>query len=154
MPARAAAGTASVIVCAFAERRWPDLVAAVDSLRQQSRPVDDVVVVIDHNAALLERAERELPVARVVANRHARGLSGARNTGIETATGDILVFLDDDAVAEPGWLEALLSRYGDSRVIGVGGAVLPRWDSGRPPGHHRVPAARASWRYFAARCFT
>jgi hypothetical protein len=54
-----------VIVCAFAERRWPDLVAAVDSLREQSRPVDDVVVVIDHNAALLERAERELPVARL-----------------------------------------------------------------------------------------
>jgi GT2 family glycosyltransferase len=231
------ARTVSVIVCAFADRRWPDLVAAVESLHQQSCQVDEVVVVIDHNPALLDRARRELSVAHAVANRHARGLSGARNTGIETATGDVLAFLDDDAVAEPGWLEALLARYRDPRVISVGGAVLPRWEDGRPPGlpeefdwvvgcsyrgmpvgagpvrnpigasmsfrrdvfdaiggftdgigrvggrpvgceetelcirvgnafsdvlilyepaarvHHRVPPARTSWRYFAARCF-
>src|SRR5947207_12226861 len=134
IPSVTAVKTVSVIVCAFAERRWPDLLAAVDSLRAQSCPVDDVVVVIDHNPALLERATRELPGARAVANRHTRGLSGARNTGIETATGDILAFLDDDAVAERDWLEALLARYRDPRVIAVGGAVLPRWDDGRPRG--------------------
>jgi GT2 family glycosyltransferase len=132
--AHTAAGTTSVIVCAFAERRWPDLLAAVGSVCEQSPPPGEVVVVIDHNAALLARAERELSVAHVVANRHARGLSGARNTGVATAKGDILVFLDDDAVAEPGWLDALVSRYRDPGVIGVGGAVLPRWEGERPAG--------------------
>jgi hypothetical protein len=42
--------------------------------------------------------------------------------------------MDDDAVADPEWLQTLLSRYGDPRVIAVGGAVLPRWDRDRPRG--------------------
>ena len=43
----------------------------------------------------------------MVENTHEQGLSGGKNTGAATATGDIVAFLDDDAVAEPGWLEAL-----------------------------------------------
>jgi hypothetical protein len=66
MRTRDAAMTVSAIVCAFADRRWPDLVAAVESLREQSCPVGEVVVVIDHNPALLERAQRELAGARTV----------------------------------------------------------------------------------------
>ena len=42
------------------------------------------------------------------------------------------MFLDDDAVPEPDWLERLLSHYTDDDVIGVGGGVLPDWRSGRP----------------------
>ena len=49
-----------------------------------------------------------------------------------TATGEVLAFLDDDAVAEPDWLERLLAGYEDPRVLAVGGAVLPWWVAGRP----------------------
>jgi glucosyl-dolichyl phosphate glucuronosyltransferase len=125
---------ASVIVCAFDGQRWPDLQAAVDSLRVQVRPADELIVVIDHNPQLLERAQRELGSARVVPNVRATGLSGARNSGVEAATGDVLAFIDDDACAEPTWLEALLAPYSDPSVIAVGGAVLPLWDRGRPRG--------------------
>lgn len=125
---------AAVIVCAFDDRRWADLRSAIDSLSRQSRAVDELIVVIDHNPALLRRARAELQHARVVANHHARGLSGARNTGVETATSDVVVFIDDDAVAERNWLQTLLSRYRDPRVMAVGGAVVPCWDAGRPRG--------------------
>ncbi len=124
----------AVIVCAFDDRRWADLCQAVDSLSRQSRAVDELIVVIDHNPELLCRARAELENARVISNHHPRGLSGARNSGVESATSDVLVFIDDDAVAEPSWLQTLLSRYRDPRVIAVGGAVVPCWDRGRPRG--------------------
>ena len=123
---------ASVIICAYTERRWGDIVAAVDSVRAQTAAPAEIVLVVDHNPPLLERARGSLPGVRCVANDGPRGLSGARNSGIAAAHGDVLAFLDDDAVAEPDWLERLLAGYRDPRVLAVGGAVLPRWAAGRP----------------------
>ena len=127
--------TVSVVVCAFAARRWRDLVAAVGSLAVQSRAPDEIVVVIDHNSALERRAAAELPAARVLASAHAPGLSGARNSGVEAASGDVIAFMDDDAIADRDWLRTLLAHYRDPQVIAVGGAVVPRWEGGRPRGY-------------------
>jgi glucosyl-dolichyl phosphate glucuronosyltransferase len=125
--------TASVIVCAYTEARWADIRAAVESLRRQTAPPAETVLVVDHNPVLLDRARDALEDVRCVPNAGRRGLSGARNSGIAAARGDVLAFLDDDAVAEPDWLGRLLAAYGDPRVIAVGGAVLPRWAGERPP---------------------
>ena len=62
-----------------------------------------------------------------------RGLSGARNTGLESACGEVIVFLDDDAAADEDWLQHLLAPYAQPTVIGVGGLVVPNWSSGPPP---------------------
>ncbi|MFE7890185.1 glycosyltransferase family 2 protein [Streptomyces sp. NPDC057412] len=122
----------SVVVCAYTLDRWDDIRAALASLGSQRRPPDEIVLVIDHCPALHRRATERLTTARVVANRERRGLSGARNTGVRAAVSDVVAFLDDDAVAEPSWTERLLSRYDDPRVAGVGGLVVPWWQSGRP----------------------
>ncbi len=126
--------TASVVVCVYTEKRWFDIVGAVRSVAEQDvRPVETIVVV-DHNDALLARAEREFGPdgVRVLPNRNVRGLSGARNTAVAEATGEVVVFLDDDASARPGWLRALLAPYADPSVIGVGGIAHPKWPDGRP----------------------
>ncbi|HLJ66480.1 MAG TPA: glycosyltransferase, partial [Chloroflexota bacterium] len=73
-----------------------------------------------------------LPAVEVVENTGAHGLSGARNTGIAVAAGDVVVFLDDDAEAEPDWLAELLDAFADPAALGVGGWVEPIWEGGRP----------------------
>jgi GT2 family glycosyltransferase len=132
MPAAAADPSVSVIICAYTDRRWALLAAAVESVLGQDPPPDELVLVIDHNAELLERARAGFPHARVVANDEETGLSGARNTGVRKARGDVLVFLDDDAEAQPGWLAALLDAFGDSSVIGAGGVADAVWEDDPP----------------------
>jgi len=124
----------TVIVCAYTMDRWDDLKAALNSLHDQAHPVDEVILVVDHCPPLAHRAAAELPgAARIVASRGRRGLSGARNTGIAEAHGEILAFLDDDAAADPQWSTRLLAGYRDDRhVLGVGGLIRPRWDRERP----------------------
>lgn len=124
----------SVIVCAYTENRWDDLVAAVQSLNEQTLLPHEIIVVIDHNTRLSERAQA-IPSAvtlRVIENANHQGLSGARNTGLAAAQGDILAFMDEDASAAPDWLAQLVAVYADPQVMGVGGAIRPNWVSGQP----------------------
>jgi len=67
-----------------------------------------------------------------VANRLAQGLSGARNTGIAVARHDLLVFLDDDAVAAPDWLAQYVRHAAGSDVLGCTGNIVPLWAGDRP----------------------
>jgi glucosyl-dolichyl phosphate glucuronosyltransferase len=57
------------------------------------------------------------------------GLSGARNKGIENATGEILGFVDDDVVLFPNWAEATVETFSnDSTVIAITGPAFPLWE--------------------------
>jgi glucosyl-dolichyl phosphate glucuronosyltransferase len=122
----------SVVICAYTEARWDELVQAVKSVESQSVKPREIIVVIDHNAALFQRARGHFEAAHVLENAEPRGLSGARNTGLAAASGEIIAFMDEDAVAAPDWLEKLGAGYSDSHVLGVGGAIQPAWLSGRP----------------------
>ena len=122
----------SVIICAYTEERWDDLVAAVESVKQQTLPPDEIIVVIDHNPSLVERAREHLSGVVVVENTEARGLRGARNSGIAAAKSQIIAFLDDDAAAIPDWLMFLTEGYTDPNVLGTGGTVTPFWVDNKP----------------------
>ncbi|CAA9546748.1 MAG: hypothetical protein AVDCRST_MAG19-323 [uncultured Thermomicrobiales bacterium] len=122
----------SVVICAYTEERWHDFVAAVESVRAQTAPAREIVVVIDHNEPLLTRVQAWARDVVVVENAEVRGLSGARNSGVAAARGGIIAFLDDDAVAADDWLEHLLAGYDEPRVLGVGGAIEPLWKDARP----------------------
>ena len=91
----------SVIICAYTEARWPDLIAAVESLYRQNVPAREIIVVVDYNQHLFERVRTGFPGIVVVENSESHGLSGARNSGISVAKGSLIAFLDDDAIAEP-----------------------------------------------------
>ncbi|MEV8087020.1 glycosyltransferase family 2 protein [Streptomyces nigra] len=131
----------SVIICVYTEDRWEDILAAVESVREQSRPALETLLVVDHNPALFERLRAAYdgdrapgaPMARVLANAGPQGLSAGRNTGIAAARGAVVAFLDDDAVADRDWLRHMTSAYVDPRVMAVGGRTVPAWESGRRP---------------------
>ncbi len=122
----------SAIICAYTMERWEDLCLAVASLCKQTHLADEIIVVIDHNAQLFELTKQTFADVIVVENDASKGLSGARNTGIALAHGTHLVFLDDDAEADPDWLKRLLSCCEDPQVLGVGGTVIPRWVGNQP----------------------
>jgi glucosyl-dolichyl phosphate glucuronosyltransferase len=122
----------SVVICAHLMERLADTLAAVDSVQRQSLAPAEIIVVVDHNPDLYRRLTADLPGVIVLENSEARGLSGGRNTGIEAARGDIVAFLDDDAVADADWLKFFASRFADPAVVGVGGLTLPAWVTSRP----------------------
>jgi glycosyltransferase involved in cell wall biosynthesis len=117
----------SVVICADTLDRWDQIRAAVDSVQRQTRAPQELFLVIDGNEALRERAIRELRGIEVVRNVLTPGLSGARMTGARLATAPVIAFLDDDAVADPEWLEQLLEAYRDENVLGAGGYIEPLW---------------------------
>jgi GT2 family glycosyltransferase len=122
----------SVIICAYTPQRWADLNAVLSALERQHYPPQEVILVIDHNPALYDRARQAFPGVQVIENCEAPGLAGARNSGVHAAQGEIIAFTDDDALPEADWLEQLAQAYTDPEVAGAGGEILPLWPTERP----------------------
>jgi GT2 family glycosyltransferase len=131
----------SVVICAYTLDRWELLGASVESVLGQTVAPREVFLSIDHNRPLflqcMERwgqppAGHDIPIT-VVENRYEGHLGSARTTAAELATGEFIAFLDDDAAADPDWLERMLAPFGDPSVIAVGGCPLPNFSQPRPP---------------------
>jgi hypothetical protein len=122
----------SVVICAYTEQRWDETLRAVESVRTQSTEPLEIILVIDHNRILRDRFAGALPNVIVVENAEPQGLSGGRNTGIAIARGDVIAFLDDDAIANPDWLKFMADSYVNPAVFGVGGLTVPLWETKRP----------------------
>ena len=130
----------SVVICAYTEKRWDLLKRAVDSVMEQSYPVYELILCIDHNAELAEECRKlwesaggqsSVPIL-VLENEYEGRLGSARNTGVEHASGDVIAFLDDDASADTDWLAFLTAPYQRPEVVAVGGAPLPVYETHRP----------------------
>jgi GT2 family glycosyltransferase len=106
--------------------RPADLRRCLTSLQEQvtSRRVE--LIVVDNRPGDRATADlvSEFPHVRLVTEPKP-GLSYARNAGFAAATGDILIAIDDDVVAPPGWLERLLASFARPDVMAVTGHVLP-----------------------------
>ncbi|WP_193195254.1 glycosyltransferase [Nostoc sp. MG11] len=122
----------SAIICTHNRDMY--LGAAIDSLLAQDFTTDFEVVVVDNGSG--DRT-REVVEQRASDPRlkyifePTIGLSVARNIGAKVARGDILAYLDDDAVASPSWLQVLYLAYQDNSQLAIaGGKVTLLW----PPG--------------------
>jgi glycosyltransferase involved in cell wall biosynthesis len=80
---------ASVVICAYTLDRWNDSNAAIASVRNQTRPAREIILVVDDNEALLERARREIEGVVATPNTNVRGLCGGRVTGAGLATAPV-----------------------------------------------------------------
>jgi GT2 family glycosyltransferase len=108
----------SVVVASLGRPR--DLDRCLTGLRQLTyRPFEIVAVACEGGRRAAAR-HADAPFIRVVANR-GTGIGAARNDGIAAAGGDIVAFIDDDAVPEPTWLDHLVDAMvstGSSAVTG------------------------------------
>jgi glycosyltransferase involved in cell wall biosynthesis len=128
--------TLTTVICAYTPKRWNDLCRAVESALAQNIPAHDVILVIDHCPRLYRLASEHFASrgrVTVLESDQENGLSGARNTGVSAARGDVVAFLDDDAAAEEGWARSLMRHYQDPRVAAVGGYATPVWPEGGRP---------------------
>jgi len=128
----------SVVLCTHTLDRYEHLREAARSIQRGTHDDWELVLVSDGNPEVAERmreefaAEREAGDAVVHENEENLGLLGARNNGARVASGDIVAFLDDDAVADERWLELLVAAYEERERIAVGGRMVPSWVAGKP----------------------
>lgn len=125
----------SVVICTYDPDMYGDFVAAAESVLNQTYTDVELVIVIDGNDNLCDRARDELgdrSDTRIHCNQTNQGLAISRNRGVDVATGDVIAFLDDDAVADPDWVETLVEAYETHDRLAVGGRMIPSWVAGEP----------------------
>ncbi|HEV3280295.1 MAG TPA: glycosyltransferase family 2 protein [Acidimicrobiales bacterium] len=100
----------------------------LDHLLAQSEPPSEIIVVDSSTTDDTGRLVRDrYPTVRYEVCPAGRGATAtARNIGYTMTTGEVLAFIDDDAFAEPNWLERLLPFFEDPAVGGVGGRQIRR----------------------------
>ncbi|UCE02613.1 MAG: glycosyltransferase [Candidatus Latescibacterota bacterium] len=114
----------SVVVCSF--NGSATIRDTMEGLQELEYPDCEVIVVNDGSTDQTPEIVAEYPV-RLISTEN-RGLSNARNTGCEAATGEIVAYIDDDAWPDPHWLHYLALEFLRGDYVGVGGPNLP------PPG--------------------
>jgi glycosyltransferase involved in cell wall biosynthesis len=125
----------SVVICTHTMDRYDALAEAATSVLRGSYEDVELVLVSDGNEAVAERmradfGEREDVVVHCLPENS--GLLAARNAGAAHASGDVVAFLDDDALADEQWLARLVAAYEAGDHVAVGGKMVPAWVAGEP----------------------
>jgi glycosyltransferase involved in cell wall biosynthesis len=122
----------SVIVSTYSKSNLNLVLNCLDSLEKQSLKPCETLLVLDPCPDLVEFYRSRLPDRFNIVVSNMCGLSNARNAGIKAAKGEIVAFIDDDAVAASDWLKNLVRNYIDTSIMGAGGLIKPLWESGHP----------------------
>jgi len=119
--------------------RGPAIEATIRSLLDQEFPADEYeIVVVDNrstaeNQTQLQGFAREFPDRIRYLREEKLGLNNARNCGIHGSTGDIVVFLDDDAVPQRHWLTNIVRAFdADPEVYALGSKIIARFTTAAP----------------------
>lgn len=133
----------SAVICTH--NRAELLARALESLCRQTLPEEDFEVLIVDNASSddTEAVARSFCAGRAhfrYVAEPALGLSRARNRALEEARGPYVAYLDDDAIAEPEWLQEILAAFIEAvpKPGCVGGKSQPDWQRPRPQWLHDV----------------
>ena len=125
----------SVVLCTYAMSMYDEFREAAESVLSQTYNDVELVVVVDGTEPVYERVRDEYGKHDDVVihcNAENRGLLESRNTGAELASGNVVAFIDDDAVADEHWVAELTKRYEARDVRAVGGRMVPKWVAGKP----------------------
>jgi glycosyltransferase involved in cell wall biosynthesis len=124
----------SIITTGYTLDRFKDITELLDSIEAQTYSNTETLIVAERSPELADSikkyiAEKGYPHMQVLYNEGEWGASSARNLAIEQAKGDIITFVDDDAILFPDWIEEMVETYAqDNSVVGVTGPILPLWE--------------------------
>lgn len=139
--------TSSILIASF--RRVDVLERCLRALARQTVKADEVIVAwqADDTATrdVVERLAAELPMNLLAVHSEEAGVVAAENAALEHASGTVVLLIDDDAVAPPGWLARHLAHYDDETVGAVGGPADNYTDDRRYPVHDVEPVGRITW---------
>ncbi|WP_267639829.1 glucosyl-dolichyl phosphate glucuronosyltransferase [Haloarchaeobius amylolyticus] len=125
----------SVVVCTYPTDRYEYFHECVESVLDQTYEDLEVVLVIDGNEEVHEWTVDDfgdVENVRIHCNEENHGISYSRTKGAELAEGEIVAMIDDDATAEPDWIETLVETYETTDALAVGGDVRPDWQVEKP----------------------
>jgi glycosyltransferase involved in cell wall biosynthesis len=125
----------SVVICTYSLDMYDDFREAVESVRRQSYEDVEIVIIVDGTEAVFERVCEDYENTegiRIYCNDENDGLLKSRNRGAELANGEIIAFIDDDAIAESQWVAELVRGYETQEALAVGGKMNPEWIAGKP----------------------
>ncbi|NTU46455.1 glycosyltransferase family 2 protein [Candidatus Roizmanbacteria bacterium] len=111
----------SVIIPVYNEEKY--IGACLDSLRNQSEPPDEIIIVDNNSTDACTKIIRLYKEVILVKER-IQGMSPARNKGFNTATGDILVRIDADTRLSPDWIKYVKKDFQKAHVVGVTGPTI------------------------------
>ena len=124
----------SVVICAFSSKRFDMTIDCIHSIFNNTYKNYEILLVVDGNHELKQKMDDKFKDNKnviVSGNGKNEGPSIARNKGIYDAKGDIIAFIDDDAFAEPDWLERIAKDFSEyPEILVVGGKLLPDYESG------------------------
>lgn len=123
----------SIVITSYTLDTLKDIAELLDSIKDQTYANIETIFVAERSQELYEEVktyakEEAIANMRVVFNNGEPGLSAARNLGIKHAKGDVIGFVDADAVLFPDWAEGIIKAYEDDDVIGVTGPAFPLWE--------------------------
>ncbi len=127
----------SAVICTY--NRYDLLPRAIESLQAQTLPASEFDIWVIDNSP--DSDARKASAARwggiaglTYATTDRPGLSNARNLAVQYAKGDVIVYMDDDAVASPDLLSAYKTALGilGAKTAVIGGKVIPEFETPRP----------------------
>jgi len=148
VPVAGVRATVTVVVPTW--RRPADLARCIEGLEAQSRPPDEVLVVVRHDdgetwSALRDFASDERQVALSPVGVDAAGVAASVNAGLDAATGEIVAVTDDDSVPRPDWVARILEAFAcRPDAGGVGGRDWVH-EQGRVLDGRRARVGRVLW---------
>ena len=127
-------GQISIITPCYTTERLKDIIELLDSIQVQTYKNIEVLIVAERSLELAGTIRRYVEEkgysdVQVLYNEEEWGSYSSRNLGIKQARGDILAFIDDDALILPDWAEETAQAYAeDDSIIGLTGPILPLWE--------------------------
>ena len=125
----------SVIICTYDPAMYEHFLEAVESVQEQSYEPLEIVIVVDGTESIFRRVQQQFDSQDDILVRYNEenlGVSASRTLGAELASGEVVAFIDDDAIADSHWIETLANVYAENDVLAAGGKMTGKWIDDRP----------------------